>query len=73
MNTAKHASAPALGAHTPENPNKRRNLLRWQENRLRRLDGKIDREPTERRLARRHQLANAIQVAWAKRAEHSIA
>lgn len=52
---------------TPENPNKRRNLLRWQENRLRRLDGKIDRAPTERRLARRHQLANAIQVAWAKR------
>lgn len=63
-----------------EKPNKRRNLLRWQENRLRRLDGLLHNYALrlgeaqcswhfKRILNRRHQLANTIQIAWSKQSK----
>ena len=46
---------------TPELKTKRRNLLRWQESRLRRLDAICKAgNATLRQRARRHELANAI-------------
>lgn len=62
---------------------KRRNLTRWMEARLRRLDHKLDQiskgnpwsavfldvtpASIDRCHARRHELANLIQIAWANR------
>lgn len=57
---------------------KRRNLTRWQEARLRRLDAKIAKpciygvgdsspESLNRCRDRAGELANAIQIAWGKR------
>jgi hypothetical protein len=60
-------------------PDKRRNLTRWQENRLRRLDAKIARagradgvcdmspESVNRCRDRAHRLAHEVQEAWSKR------
>lgn len=59
-----------------EKPNKRRNIARWRENRLRRLDHEISRHrrkawsdiessPEGRRiLDRASQLANQVQIDW---------
>lgn len=56
---------------------KRRNLTRWQEARLRRLDAKLAKpcpyvgdsspESLNRCRDRAHELACAVQVAWGKR------
>ena len=55
---------------TPELKTKRRNLLRWQESRLRRLDAICKAgNATLRQRARRHELANAIMRGRYQQAE----
>lgn len=47
-----------------ERKGKRIDIVRWQQNRLRRL--RAIETPTQRQRNRAHQLANTIQIAWAK-------
>lgn len=50
----------------PEQKSKRQNLLRWEENRLRRVDSIPFERRTAIQRARRHDLANSIMVLRAK-------
>lgn len=50
-----------------QSPRKRRNLVRWMTNRLRRIDVEVNRgTATERQRDRGHQLACALQIAIIK-------
>jgi hypothetical protein len=62
--TQSGGSLEPVGSARPERQGKRRNILRWRESRLRRLD--CIKSMTPRQAERASRLANQIQIAWAQ-------